>query len=362
MNQKDPQRRDVLAIFTAAGLLIGILVILLVPKWDAPWDPIESTEWGWRGLAMDTFTSERTRNEPWNVVPPPIPVYGEFGEKAGDVYENVQVLGDLDAAEFDRTMAAITEWIAPVEGCGYCHDLERGFAYDEIYTKKVSRRMLMMVRQINSESQHVKDTGVTCYTCHRGQAIPPFHWFKADTPKPPMGGIVGTPPPWNRRAETIRDFFPRRSFEDYLLKDTPISGAQARQVAAGEVTDLEELEHIYIFMMQMSDGLGVNCTFCHNSRAFYDWSQSTPNRVQGWYGIRLTRYLNNAYIEPLTPLIPDSHLGPLGDIAKIDCMTCHAGQRRPLAGYPMAGQYPGLAPDGNMRLPDPDEFAEAAAQ
>ncbi len=32
-------------------------------------------------------------------------------------------------------------------------------------------------------------------------------------------------------------------------------------------------------MMHMSQGLGVNCNFCHNSRNFSDWSQSMPQRA-----------------------------------------------------------------------------------
>ena len=38
-----------------------------------------------------------------------------------------------------------------------------------IYTKAVARRMIQMTRNINSEwTEHVGNTGVTCYTCHVG--------------------------------------------------------------------------------------------------------------------------------------------------------------------------------------------------
>ena len=38
--------------------------------------------------------------------------------------------------------------------------------------------MLQMTRDININGQkHVQQTGVTCYTCHRGNPIPQYTWF-----------------------------------------------------------------------------------------------------------------------------------------------------------------------------------------
>lgn len=95
-------------------------------------------------------------------------------------------------------------------------------------------------------------------------------------------------------------------------------------------------------MMQMSDGLGVNCNYCHNSRALADWSQSTPRRVTGWYAIHQTRRINAEHIEPLKDVLPPEALGPVGDPAKADCMTCHVKMTTPLGGVPMAELFPGL--------------------
>lgn len=363
-------RSSLLGVFLLAAAFATLLFVVLVPTWDAPWDPIESREWGWRGIAMNTFTSERTRSDPLNLVPASIEPFEARGVSAGEAYENVQVLGDLDAAQFDHLMLSITEWVAPEEGCAYCHNPDASFAADDMYTKKVARRMLTMVRDINANSRHVGNVGVTCYTCHRGQGVPPRHWFKAAAPKPPMGGIVGKPPPWNRTAKTMRDFFPRAPFENYLLDDQQIMGAQARSVS-GETTDLADLENIYILMMQMSDGLGVNCNFCHNSRAFADWSQSTPKRITAWYGIRMTRGINRNYLAQMHDLFPADRLGPLGDVAKVDCGTCHNGMSRPLGGAPMARGYEGLRGPGSgsaitrdtafeTRLPYEAEITEPA--
>jgi photosynthetic reaction center cytochrome c subunit len=40
---------------------------------------------------------------------------------AGQVFQNVKVLGDLPVGEFTRTMLAMTAWVSPKEGCTYCH-------------------------------------------------------------------------------------------------------------------------------------------------------------------------------------------------------------------------------------------------
>ena len=98
--------------------------------------------------------------------------------------------------------------------------------------------------------------------------------------------------------------------------------------------------------MHMSDGLGVNCTFCHNSRNFGDWQNSTPQRVTAWHGIRMVRDLNNAYMEGLTETFPQERLGPTGDVAKVNCATCHQGAYKPLNGAPMVKDYPELAGPG----------------
>jgi photosynthetic reaction center cytochrome c subunit len=46
-------------------------------------------------------------------------------------------------------------------------------------------------------------------------------------------------------------------------------------------------EHTYGLMMHMSDGLGVNCTYCHNTRNFKTWegrrrSAPPPGTASAW--------------------------------------------------------------------------------
>jgi photosynthetic reaction center cytochrome c subunit len=117
-------------------------------------------------------------------------------------------------------------------------------------------------------------------------------------------------------------------------------------------------------MMHMSDALGVNCTYCHNSRSFYSWDQSAPQRTTAWYAIRHVRELNNDWVVPLTDILPASRKGPLGDVYKVYCTTCHQGAYKPLYGAPMAKDYPSLQgpiPEGGLAAKKAAEEAAAAA-
>ena len=80
--------------------------------------------------------------------------------KPSEVYANVQVLGDVDSDEFTRLMSAITEWVAPEQGCAYCHADGEELSSDSLYTKVVARRMLQMTKHLNAEWQpHVGRPG-----------------------------------------------------------------------------------------------------------------------------------------------------------------------------------------------------------
>ncbi len=102
---------------------------------------------------------------------------------------------------------------------------------------------------------------------------------------------------------------------------------------------IQDTEWTYALMMHMSDALGVNCTFCHNSRLFSDWEQSPPQRVTAWHGIRMVSGLNGEYLDPLQPVYPDNRLGESGDAPKAYCTTWHQGQNKPLGGANMVDDY-----------------------
>ena len=55
-----------------------------------------------------------------------------------------------------------------------------------------------------------------------------------------------------------------------------IAGDDWRRAAVEPLT-IKDAEYTYALMMNWSSSLGVNCTFCHSSRAFQNWESSTPN-------------------------------------------------------------------------------------
>ncbi len=65
---------------------------------------------------------------------------------------------------------------------------------------------------------------------------------------------------------------------------------------------------------------------------------------------------------PLTDILPESRKGPLGDVYKVYCATCHQGAYKPLYGAPMAKDYPALkAPAPEQTTPEQAAQAEEPA-
>jgi photosynthetic reaction center cytochrome c subunit len=339
------------------GTLLGV-AMLTMAGWDAP--PPAVDQIGYRGVAMESVTNPRTRESlvANSQMPEAIWPYEESPEGtplASEVYENVQVLGHLPADQFDRLMAQITEWVSPItddpptpgepeRGCNYCHNPEN-LADDNIYTKVVSRRMLQMTQYINTEWQdHVAQTGVNCYTCHRGQPVPQEIWFTQDQP---MRGMVGFRAGQNAPGIASASL-PGDPFTPFLLGDQEIRqiGLGALPPPEGPQIGTKATEYTYSLMNHMSEGLGVNCTYCHNSRQFQGWDGAPPARMTAWFGIRMSRALNVDYLEPLGPEYPPHRLGELGDAPKANCATCHQGLNLPLNGAPAYEEFPSLGPAG----------------
>lgn len=352
------------AAIVIAGLLV---VLLLVTSFERP--PVRTSQVGYRGLAMEQLQNPRTARlvVALNAIPEALPAADpptDDSDKASAVYQNVQVLGELSNAQFLRLMQSMTDWVVPAavreagNGCNYCHNPEN-LASDEVYTKVVSRRMLQMTRTINADwSSHVAETGVTCYTCHRGQAVPTNVWSTITDNRAGLAGPTGQ----NRAAPAINQTsLPYDPFTPFLLNDQDIRNVSTTWHPGQNRDDVRISEWTYALMIHMSQGLGVNCTFCHNSRAFGSWEQSPPQRLIAWHGIRMARSINNDYIQPLNPVFqanrlghPDApnplRVGPNGDALKVNCATCHQGANRPLLGAPMLRDHPELNMVGRAPL------------
>ncbi|MGZ8414431.1 MAG: photosynthetic reaction center cytochrome PufC [Gemmatirosa sp.] len=270
---------------------------------------------GYRGVGEEQYydNSELRRSLVANRAPAPLP---PAGPSIQGQWQNVQVLTDVSANEFNRTMLAMTQWVSPQQGCNYCH-VPTNFASDSLWTKVVARRMLQMTRDANANWRaHVGQTGVTCFTCHRGQPIPQAGlWYFTD------------------ENQYLRAYLDRA--------DVRVQSYTALPTAANR-SSIKQTENTYALMLGMSRSLGVNCTFCHNSRSWSTWQNAPPARITALYGLRMVRHFNTEYLVGLDSVMASSRLGPLGDAPKLQCLTCHQGAFKPLYGARMAADYPAL--------------------
>ena len=329
--------------FRFRSLILSVAALAVLAGCERP--PIESVQGGYRGTGMQQVYNQRllVTQASLNTAPEPAAAASADGPKAKDVYQNVKVLGELSVGEFARNMVSITQWVAPKEGCTYCHNAAN-FADDSKYTKVVARRMLQMTQHVNADwKSHVGATGVTCYTCHRGNPVPNQVWF-APADRRSTGALLGDLEGQNQPAASVAySSLPFDPLTPYLLEAKPIrvNGNEALAMTgnAANRNSTKQAEFTYGLMMHMSQSLGVNCTYCHNTQSFQSWEVSPPTRATAWYGIRMARDLNNDYMTPLTATFPANRLGPKGDVAKVACGTCHQGAFKPLYGAEMAKHH-----------------------
>lgn len=358
----------------AVGAVGGaVFVAALIVGFGQPY-ATASQQTGPRGTGMHVqeFESSLAAGDPtvldFYTDEPFVPEEGE--ELASEIYENVQVLGDLTDANFNRLMGAMTQWVSPEEGCTYCHAnaADGEYADDDLYTKVVARSMLMMTRNINVNwDAHVNanyEVGVTCYTCHRGQPVPNNVWFR-------VGQVNANAEGWpaiQNRATMTSNFtsLPSTYLETYLLEQ---EGGGYAQIAVHDLEArvqqqpgdplIQQAEMTYAFMNYIGNSLGVGCVFCHNSRAFYDGSQNTPQWGTASLGIIMVQEIIAEYLLPLEDVYPENRLGPVfGDAPLAACRTCHQGYQQPLNGLNVIHNWPELAViDGP---PDYSAFEAAA--
>jgi photosynthetic reaction center cytochrome c subunit len=353
--------RNGVATLVALGLLSGC--------GERP--PIDTQQLGYRGTGMEQNINPRimkvvmAANQPGPIQP----AADGSGPLASEVYQNVQVLKDLSVGEFTRVMLSMVDWVAPADqkNCTYCHNAEN-YADESKYQYQVARRMLTMTRDINSNWQaHVGQTGVTCHTCHRGQPVPPYVWF-VDPGSGRENAFVGTRAEQNSAVTGLgittigHSSLPYDPYSPYLLGNLPIRVNGPTALPTGNRSSIKQAEWTYALMVHMSDSLGVNCTYCHNSRAFAEWGgESRPQRTTAWHGIRMARGLNNEYMVPLTGVFPATRLGPTGDVAKVNCQTCHQGVNKPYGGVSMAKDYPELQREKVLPVGPVEAAADAMA-
>ena len=327
--------------------VVGMVAIALVFAFGSTLErlPVTSVQLGYRGTAMEAEYNPRLLKPEIeaNRLLPALSAVPDAGIPSSRAYKNIKVLQTADANQFLRQMGAFANWINPAAGCAYCHSLNN-MASDSLYTKTVTRRMIQMTREINTNwKAHVGGVGVTCYTCHRGNSIPQNVWF---TEPPPGAGHglaetgTGQGSPDKASGLTTLASDP---FTPFLLNAMPIRVTGVSDLNIGNNASTKQAEWTYGLMMHFATSLGVACTYCHNTNNFASWDQGTPNRVPAWYGIRMVRDLNRNYMLPLTNVFPAGRKGPMGDVAKINCATCHQGAYKPFYGASDLAAYPLLA-------------------
>jgi photosynthetic reaction center cytochrome c subunit len=356
------QLRDEITSLLLRGALIGLaafalaIAFVVIPRQLGSIYPTVQEQTGFRGTGMERVKFEadlaalgEANRLPDDYMGGPIPP--EPGEPlAGDIYENVQILGHLTDANFNRLMLAITEWVAQDEGCAYCHGDTGEFASDDVYAKVVSRKMIEMVWDINENwTGHVQETGVTCWTCHRGAQVPEYIWFLPEANSRWAGSAArfqNLARPAQNMTSNYSTSLPVDALEVYLLEDSQpvaIHGLTALDTEGASNASIYHAYQTYNLMMHFSSALGVNCTYCHNTRSLPDPEGFTPQWANAQIGRQMVLGINNDHILSTEEFLPEHRLGPLGDVAKVNCTTCHRGVNKPLGGQSMLADWPELA-------------------
>jgi len=300
-------------------------------------DDVETVQTGPRGNAMGVvkYVSDAPddMNADYVSSAPVVPAGGEALAK--DARENVpEILGDLTADNYDRLLASMRAWTG----------IDDLFAGEENYQSVVAARMIAMTQSLNEDwSDHVgEETGVNCYSCHRGEAVPSGVWFNVT---PVNLAASGWSANQNRATDVSQSTsLPSDALEKYLADYNTIRvhDLESRVDNEGTAT-VQDTERTYSLMNYISNSLDVNCTYCHNTRAFYDLDQSTPQLDQSQLGIAMVQEMNTEWLPEIADVLPAERLGTMhGDVPKVGCMTCHKGENKPVGGMSMVSDWPEL--------------------
>lgn len=333
------------------AILIGaaggaVFVAAMIIAWGNP-AQVQSLQTGPRGIGMSVpeFGFDLAAGDP--TVPGFVsiaPVVPTGSATAGSEFENVPpALETVPAENYERLVESMRTWT------GIPDLLED----PESYQTQVAHAMIEMTQSINEDwSAHVNangEVGVTCYTCHRGQAVPNNIWFRVGEVNDAADGW----PAIQNRATMTSNYtsLPSTYLETYLLADEdgfyqPIGVHDLEARVAQQDGDplIQQAEMTFGFMNYFANSLGVNCVFCHNSRAFYDGAQVTPQWATASLGIQMVQEIVDLHLLPLGDVYPPERLGPVFQDAPLAaCRTCHQGHQQPLQGLNVIANYPELA-------------------
>jgi photosynthetic reaction center cytochrome c subunit len=302
----------------------------------------ESLQSGYRGTGMAQVYNARLLEVKTEKNQPPVAI-PSAGPTAPRPRRSTRTSrsGQLSVGEFNRLMVSMTSWVAPNEGCAYCHALPN-FEDDSKYTKVVARRMVEMTQHINADWQpHVAQTGVTCYTCHRGEPVPSAIWFK---PTPALWLQLHGRQGGTKRALTCGQFvlFAQRPVHPVFAGQAKHPCERPHRAAIGQ-PPVDQASRVDLW----PDDAHVDLAGCElhllPQHAVLPELGKQPTTTRDG----LARHPHGAGPEPdlhgaFDRSLPGAPQGPLGDVAKLNCATCHQGAYKPLNGAPMAKDFPEL--------------------
>lgn len=342
-NAKNPV--NVFGPATWVGIAGGaVFVTAMAVSFGSP-APVDNLQTGPRGTGMSVTKFE-------NALTTPDPTIEGYLNRDDITAEDVAAVSEAALANVPPALQGISpedyaELVVAMRSWTGIPDLME----DPVsYQTGVAYSMVAMVQSINeSWAGHVyanAEVGVTCYTCHRGQAVPSEIWFRIT---PVNQATAGWASVQNRTTmQSQYTSLPSDALEKYLLEYNPINvhnlDSRVAELPSQEgVATWQDTERTYSLMNYFSNALNRNCLFCHNSRAFYDPGQVTPQWATAMLGISMVQELNNDWLVPLEGLYPPERLGPVhADAPKAACKTCHKGYQRPLQGLNVAGDWPEL--------------------
>ncbi|WP_425099403.1 photosynthetic reaction center cytochrome PufC [Tropicibacter sp. S64] len=346
-NPTDVERPAI--IFGTIG--VAVIAVVALVMLGQPYRT-ESLQTGPRGTGMmvTKFAASATTPDPTiagfleSTSAPVVPAAG--AQLAGDARETVPAgLEGLTVENYDRLLTAMRAWTG-------IPDL---FENPDSYQTTVGTIMIGMTRNLNENwDGHVNANGaagVTCYTCHRGEPVPSDVWFDAA----PLKAAQGWAATQNHVTPlTSYTSLPTDALRAYLVDYGTIAVHDLESRVAGVpgqdgYPGIQNAERTYALMNYFANSLNVNCTLCHNTRAFYDGGQVTPQWATASLGIAMVQELNNDYLVSLEGLLPAERMGPMGDGPKAACATCHKGYQRPLQGLNVIADWPELATSGEVQ-------------
>lgn len=338
------------------GILAGTVgsaaaIVAIIAVFDNPYRTTDF-QTGPRGIGMEVskFVKDNPQYDPYEetYVAFDRPEAQEGEPTAAEAYgETVIAFGDLPQSSFDRLQEAMSAWVGT--------DI---VLYDN---GEVDETTLAITENCVEATQYLNDdwdthnlasdgVGVNCYTCHRGQPLPPGAWFKAGVVNSAASGWAGVQ---NRllvydHAGTS-DFVHKYTASEYTSLPVDYNEKFLLDGESIKVHDLEsrvdqqpgdptwqDAERTFALMNHQSNSLDMNCVYCHNSRAFYDPTQVTPQWSITTLAQQMTIDINQVFYEPRSELLGR-------ESAKVNCMTCHMEVVRPLNGKNMVAEWPELA-------------------